>query len=211
MNNVLDIVQKEKIIAIVRLDGADQVEEVAKSLYRGGIRVIEVTMNTPGALDAIQTINKMEQDITVGAGTVLDASSAAAAIRAGAKFLLAPSLNTATIETGNRYGVPVVPGVMTPTEALTAQEAGASMVKVFPVRSLGPSFAKDLKGPLPQTEIMAVGGVSVSNAGEYLKAGWDALGIGGSLVNPQLVKEKRFEEIEQSARQYIKARDENIQ
>ncbi|SDM23703.1 bifunctional 4-hydroxy-2-oxoglutarate aldolase/2-dehydro-3-deoxy-phosphogluconate aldolase [Sediminibacillus halophilus] len=211
MRNALDMVKQEKIVSIIRLDQADQVEEVARSLYSGGINIIEVTMNTPGALEAIRTINQMPEAILAGAGTVLDAAAANAAIRAGAQFLLAPTLNTETIKMGNRYGVPVIPGVMTPTEALTAHEAGARMVKVFPVRSLGPAFAKDMKGPLPQTELMAVGGVSAENAGEFFQAGWDAVGIGGSLVNSQLVREKRYDEIETAAKKLVEARDKAFQ
>ncbi|WP_234400657.1 bifunctional 4-hydroxy-2-oxoglutarate aldolase/2-dehydro-3-deoxy-phosphogluconate aldolase [Virgibacillus senegalensis] len=210
MNDVMDVIKQEKLVSIIRLEGADHVEEVAKSLYQGGIKVIEVTMNTPGALEAIRKINEMPEPILAGAGTVLDAASANAAIRAGASFLLAPTLNTETIIMGSRYGVPVIPGVMTPTEALTAYEAGARMVKVFPVRSLGPAFAKDLKGPLPQIELMAVGGVSEENAGAFFTAGWDAIGIGGSLVNSKLVKEKQFDVIETAARKLVEARDKAV-
>ncbi|MFC0471769.1 bifunctional 4-hydroxy-2-oxoglutarate aldolase/2-dehydro-3-deoxy-phosphogluconate aldolase [Halalkalibacter kiskunsagensis] len=209
MDNPITKIITEKLIAIIRIEDTESIEEVAASLYRGGFRMIEVTLNTPGALEAIRTIKELFPDILIGAGTVLDAKTAQSAIAAGASFLLTPTLSEATIRMGNRYGVPVIPGVMTPTEALKAYEYGAQMVKIFPVRSLGPAYAKDLFGPLPFLKLMAVGGVSDCNAAQYLQNGWHALGIGGQLVNSQLIKEKKFAEMENRAKQFVRIREEN--
>lgn len=204
MNQAIERINEEKIVAIVRLDSIDHVDRLANSLYEGGIRVIEITLNTPGALEGMKKIKQRFDDFLVGAGTVLDGESARAAIEAGADFLLAPTLKMETIQVGNRYGVPVIPGVMTPTEALTAYEWGARLVKVFPARSVGESFAKDLKGPLPFINVMAVGGVSLDNVSEYFQAGWHSIGIGSSLVN----NDRNFDEIKAKAMELIAKRDE---
>ncbi|WP_173915470.1 bifunctional 4-hydroxy-2-oxoglutarate aldolase/2-dehydro-3-deoxy-phosphogluconate aldolase [Halobacillus sp. Marseille-Q1614] len=203
----LDQINKEKIVAIVRLDSSEHVDKLVESLYEGGIRVLEVTMNTPGVLEIIQSIKERYSDLLVGAGTVLGGESARAAISAGADFLLAPTLSEETIETGIRYGVPVIPGVYTPTEALKAYEYGAQTVKVFPVRSVGESFAKDLKGPLPFIKVMAVGGVSLGNVEGYLEKGWHSAGIGSAIVNPELIKNGNYEEITARAKKFIQIRD----
>ena len=206
MNQAIERINEEKIVAIVRLDSIDHVERLAQSLYEGGIRVIEVTLNTPGALEGIKKIKQRFDDFLVGAGTVLDGESARAAIEAGADFLLAPTLSKETIHVGNRYGVPVIPGVMTPTEALTAYEWGARLVKVFPARSVGKSFAKDLTGPLPFINVMAVGGVSLDNVNDYLQAGWHSVGIGSSLIS----SDGEFDEIKAKAMEFIKKRNEIV-
>lgn len=207
MNDSIERINKEKLVAIIRVENNDAIERVVTSLYNGGIRVIEVTMNTPGALEAIKRINTMYKDLAVGAGTVLDAETARQAIMAGASFLLAPTLSEETIKMGNRYGVPVIPGVMTPTEALTAYELGAQTVKIFPVRSLGPDYVKDLRGPLPFLNVMAVGGISLDNVETFLSKGWNSIGIGGSLVNQQLIDEGNFEELKNRARKFVEIRD----
>lgn len=206
----MDRINEEKIVAIIRLESTEHVESLVESLYEGGIRVVEVTLNTPGALEIISKLKAHRSDLLVGAGTVLDKESARAAIMAGADFLLAPTLSKATIEMGNRYGIPVVPGVMTPTEALTAYEYGAQQVKVFPVRSVGKNFAKDVKGPLPFVDVMAVGGVGLDNVADYLSSNWQSVGIGSSLVSSQLIEEGNFQEITARAEQFIKIRDEVI-
>ncbi|WP_082233213.1 bifunctional 4-hydroxy-2-oxoglutarate aldolase/2-dehydro-3-deoxy-phosphogluconate aldolase [Halobacillus massiliensis] len=204
---IIDVINNEKAVAIIRLDNNDKVEKLADSLYEGGIRVLEVTLNTPGAFQSIQSIKEKYSDLLVGAGTVLDGESARSAISAGADFLLAPTLSKETIETGNRYGVPVIPGVFTPTEALQAYEYGAQMVKVFPVRSVGETFAKDLNGPLPFIKVMAVGGVSLENFEAYLEKGWHSAGIGSSLVNPALINNENYAEITERAEKFIEIRN----
>ncbi|GGF22501.1 bifunctional 2-keto-4-hydroxyglutarate aldolase/2-keto-3-deoxy-6-phosphogluconate aldolase [Halobacillus andaensis] len=208
MKRTLDRINEEKIVAIIRLDNTEHIEDIVKSLYKGGIRVIEVTLNTPGALTCINKMKENYNDLVVGAGTVLDSESAGASIRAGADFLLAPTLKKETIETGNRYNIPVIPGIMSPTEALTAYEYGAQHVKVFPAPSVGENFAKDLNGPLPFLNVMAVGGITVDNAARYFKKNWNSVGIGSSLVSSQLIADRNFDEITARAEQFIQVRDQ---
>ena len=207
MEKVMKKIKQEKLVAIIRADNASQLEQVAASLYNGGFRLMEITLNTGGALEAIERVHNMYEDLLVGAGTVLDAEAAGAAIEAGAAFLLAPTLDEQTIKTGYKKGVPVIPGIMTPTEALAAYRWGAEMVKVFPARSAGRSFARDLKGPLPFIQTMAVGGVKPDNTADFLSEGWDALGVGTALVNRERIEAGRFQEIEQLAGQFVEARN----
>lgn len=203
MHDVLEEIKKTKLVAIIRGDSSEGLENTVSSLYAGGIRVIEVTMNTPGALNGIEKMKTLYPDLLVGAGTVLDSETARLAILSGASFLLTPTLKKETIEAANRYNVPIVPGVFTPTEALTAYEYGAKMVKIFPIRSLGSKYLSDLKGPLPYIQTMVVGGVSLDNAEEYLRAGASSLGIGSSLVDDKLIQQGDFGEIERRAARFV--------
>jgi 2-dehydro-3-deoxyphosphogluconate aldolase / (4S)-4-hydroxy-2-oxoglutarate aldolase len=203
LNEVLGEIRKQKIVAIIRGDSTDLIESTVESLYQGGIRLVEITMNTQGALNGIERIKQAFPEMLVGAGTVLDPETARSAIVAGASYILTPTLKASTIEVGNRYNVPVIPGVLTPTEALTAYEAGAKMVKIFPIRSLGPKYISDLHGPLPHLDMMAVGGISLDNASSFIKAGSCALGIGSSLVDNTLVQQGDFTEIEKRARRFV--------
>jgi 2-dehydro-3-deoxyphosphogluconate aldolase / (4S)-4-hydroxy-2-oxoglutarate aldolase len=203
LNEVLGEIRKQKIVAIIRGDSTDLIESTVESLYQGGIRLVEITMNTQGALNGIERIKQAFPEMLVGAGTVLDPETARSAIVAGASYILTPTLKASTIEMGNRYNVPVIPGVLTPTEALTAYEAGAKMVKIFPIRSLGPKYISDLHGPLPHLDMMAVGGISLDNASSFIKAGSCALGIGSSLVDNTLVQQGDFTEIEKRARRFV--------
>ncbi|MCM3763862.1 bifunctional 4-hydroxy-2-oxoglutarate aldolase/2-dehydro-3-deoxy-phosphogluconate aldolase [Neobacillus niacini] len=203
MVSPLEVISSTKLVAIIRSDSTAGLEKIVRSLYLGGIRAVEVTMNTPGALKGIEMIREQFPEMLVGAGTVLDAETARMAIHSGAGFLLSPTLKKGTIETANRYGVPVIPGVFTPTEALTAYEYGAKMVKIFPIRAVGPKYLADLKGPLPFIQTMAVGGISLDNGAEYLKAGASSLGIGSTLVNEKLVQQGDFAEIERRAASFV--------
>ncbi|RKD76109.1 2-dehydro-3-deoxyphosphogluconate aldolase/(4S)-4-hydroxy-2-oxoglutarate aldolase [Sinobaca qinghaiensis] len=198
-NQVLETLKEKKLAAIIRTDSSKDLDKTIESLYRGGIHFIEVTLNTPQALNVIEENAGLYDDLYLGAGTVLDKESAAAAIRAGASFLLTPTLDEEVIRTGSQYGVPVIPGVMTPTEILAAYRAGAEVVKIFPAHTLGSSYLKDVKGPLPFVEAMAVGGISKENVPEYLQKGWHSAGIGSSLVNPEWIKNQEFERIEKQA------------
>lgn len=203
LKSILNRISEEKIVAIIRAESTENLIPTVDSLYKGGIRVVEVTMNTPGAIKGIESLKALYPDLLIGAGTVLDSETAVLAIMAGASFLLAPTVNQKTIEAANRYDVPLIPGVFTPTEALSAYEAGAKMVKIFPIRSLGPSFLKDLKGPLPFIQTMAVGGISLENAKDYLEAGAMSLGIGSSLVDDGIVQTGNYEEIEKRASRFV--------
>lgn len=198
-NKILEVLKEKKLAAIIRTNSSKDLDKTIESLYRGGIHFIEVTLNTPRALQVIEENKDLYDDLYLGAGTVLDKESASAAIRAGASFLLTPTLDEDVIKTGNQYGVPVIPGVMTPTEILAAYRAGAELVKIFPAHTLGSSYLKDVKGPLPFVEAMAVGGISKDNMPEYLQKGWHSAGIGSSLVNPEWIKNQEFERIEKQA------------
>lgn len=203
MDGVFETIKEEKIVAIIRASSSENIEEVVKSLYQGGIRCVEVTMNTPGSLEAIQRLKATNENMYIGAGTVLNSESAFAAIHAGADFLLAPTLNKNTIKSANQYGVPIIPGVATPTEALQAYEWGAKMVKFFPIRAFGKEYIKDIKGPLPFINTMAVGGVSFHNILELLKSGFDSVGVGSSLVDDELIRLNDFDAIKKRAEKFV--------
>jgi 2-dehydro-3-deoxyphosphogluconate aldolase / (4S)-4-hydroxy-2-oxoglutarate aldolase len=203
MHPIVAEIQKEKVVSIIRSESIHDLEEVVAALYEGGIRVVEITLNTPGALKGIEMIRMKYPEMVVGAGTVLDGETARIAILAGASFLLTPVLNEGSILMANSYHVPIIPGVMTPTEIMKAYELGAQIVKVFPMNTLGIQYLKDLRGPLPQVHVMPVGGVNLDNIKEYLDAGSFAVGIGSSLVSNQLIMERNFKEIHSRAKRFV--------
>ncbi len=173
----LNLIRETGIIAIMRAQSSSQLITAADAIKAGGVRVIEVTMTTPGALDVIAAASrKYGSEVLFGAGSVLDAETARAAILAGAGFIVAPTLNLDVIALCNRYSVPVMPGCYTPTEALTAWEAGADMIKLFPASFGGPGLIKAIRAPLPQLEIVPVGGVDLDTAANFIQAGAAALG-----------------------------------
>jgi 2-dehydro-3-deoxyphosphogluconate aldolase/(4S)-4-hydroxy-2-oxoglutarate aldolase len=158
-------------------------------------------MTTPGALDVVrQATERYGADVLFGAGSVLDPESARAAILAGAQFVVCPTLNLKTIELCHRYSIPVVPGAYTPTEILTAWEAGADMVKVFPASVGGPAYFKAIKGPLPQIKLVPVGGVNLDTTADFIRAGADAVGVGGALVSQKLLDAGDFAALTERAR-----------
>lgn len=194
------------IVAVVRFSDPGPLVDVVKALAAGGITVAEVTFTVPNALDVIREAKKQLGDrVLLGAGTVLDPETARAAFLAGAEFLVAPSLNLDVIKMCRRYDKLVMPGAFTPTEVVTAWEAGADIVKVFPADVVGPAFFKALKGPLPQVKLMPTGGVDLNTAGEFLKAGAVCLGVGSQLVDPKLVAAGEFGRITELAAQYVAA------
>src|SRR5438552_447391 len=161
-------------------------------------------MSVPNAPEVLRQVRQELGDrILLGAGTVLDTETARAAILAGAEFVVAPTLNLDVIRLCHRYDKAVLPGAFTPTEILTAWEAGADIVKVFPADVVGPAFFKALRGPLPQVRVMPTGGVDLTTAAEFLKAGACCLGVGGQLVEPKAVAERNFDRIRDLARQYV--------
>ncbi len=188
----LDIIRDTGVVAIMRAQSSEQLIAAADAIKAGGVQVIEVTMTTPGALGVIeQAKQRYGADVLFGAGSVLDPETARAAILAGADFIVAPTLNLEMVALCNRYAVPVMPGIYTPTEALTAIEAGADMVKLFPASFGGPELVKAIRAPLPQLEIVPVGGVDLNTAADFIRAGSAALGVGSSLVNNQLLADGR--------------------
>ena len=202
-NNILDTILDTGVVAIMRAKSADQLLEAAEAVLAGGVNAIEVTMTTPGALDVIrQAVNKFGSTILFGIGSVLDPETARSAMLAGAQFVVCPTLNIKTIEICNRYSVPVMPGAYTPTELLTAWEAGASVVKVFPASAGGPAYIKAVKAPLPHIRMAAVGGVDLNNTADFIRAGVDIVGVGGELVSQKLLDAKDFASITDRARRY---------
>jgi 2-dehydro-3-deoxyphosphogluconate aldolase/(4S)-4-hydroxy-2-oxoglutarate aldolase len=197
----------EGLIPVIRVASAAEAIDVADAIKEGGVTVIEITMSVPGALDTIKDLTrKYRDDIIMGAGTILDPETGRAALLAGAQFLVTPTLNLELIQLAHRYSAVIVPGAMTPTEILTAWNAGADMVKVFPAAQLGgPDYIKALRGPLPQILYVPTGGVNLQNAGAFIKAGATALGAGGELVDKKAVKEKKFNVITENTRAFLKA------
>lgn len=204
--HVLERILERRIIAAVRLDSAADLLKVAQAVGAGGVDLIEFTMTTPDALLMIERAGRsLGDDVLLGAGTVLDAATARAAILAGASFVVSPTLSRETIETCRRYGVVSIPGALTPTEVLTAWEWGADLVKVFPVRLGGPQYIKELLAPLPQVRLVPTGGVGLSNAGEFIRAGAKAVAVGRALVSDELVAEGHLASLTKRARQLVAA------
>ena len=191
------------LVAIVRLKEPAELVPIAQAIEAGGVRVIEFTMGTPNALEAISTLAKEWGDrILLGAGTVLDPETGRAAFLAGAQFLVAPNFNPALIEMARRYNKIVVPGAYTPTEILAAWECGADIVKVFPASSLGPQYIKDILGPLPYVRMLPTGGVGLENITAFIKAGAAAVAVGSNLTDPKLIKEKNWSGLTELARRF---------
>lgn len=193
------------IVPVVRANSTDEALMAVNAIKDGGVPVLEVTMTVPGALRVIEeVVARHGEDVLVGAGTVLDPETARACIDAGAEFIVSPSLNLATIELCRRYGVAVMPGALTPTEVLTAWQAGADVIKVFPCSAMGGAkYLRALKAPFPQIELIPTGGVSLSNAGEFISAGAWALGIGSELVDLEALKAGHPEKITNTARELL--------
>src|SRR4051812_30531442 len=192
------------IVAVVRSHDSAQLVEVARALVDGGVHVVEITMTVPDALDVVRAVRKALGDrLLLGAGTILDPETACAALLAGAEYLVAPTLNLDVIRLCRRYDKVVMPGAFTPTEVLAAWEAGADVVKVFPAEVVGPAFFKALRGPLPQVRLMPTGGVDLSTAAEFLKAGACCLGVGSQLVEPRAVAAGEFDRIRELAAEYV--------
>lgn len=192
------------IVAILRAPRGDLLADVAEALLAGGIEVVEITFTVPRATRIIEQVaDRLGDRLLLGAGTVLDTETARAALLAGAQYIVTPTLNVDVIRLCRRYGKLVLPGALTPTEILTAWEAGADVVKVFPSEITGPQYLKALRGPLPQVRLMPTGGVNLQTAADFLRAGACALGLGTALVEPQALAEGNLTRIESLARQYV--------
>ncbi len=198
--DIMNRVYNEGVVAIMRANSPKSLLQAAQAIHAGGLSVIEVTMTTPDALDVIrQAAGEMADRVCIGAGSVLDAETARAAILAGAKFIVTPVLDIGVIRTGNRYSVPVMMGCYTPTEAKVAWEEGADAVKLFPATQGGLSYMKALQAPLPQIDFIPTGGVNLDNAAAFLHAGAFALGVGSALVSGSLLESGDFDEITRRA------------
>lgn len=194
------------VTAIVRLDDAKGLGQVAAAIKAGGVDIIEFTMTTPGALGIIeQTARDMGDQVVLGAGTVLDTETARSAILAGARFIVAPCLSVPVIELAHRYDAVAMPGVLTPSEMLTAWEAGADILKLFPATVVGPQYIKDVLAPLPYLRIIPTGGVSLDNADAFIKAGAVGIAVGSNLVDRKMVREGRWADLTALTKRFSQA------
>jgi 2-dehydro-3-deoxyphosphogluconate aldolase/(4S)-4-hydroxy-2-oxoglutarate aldolase len=203
---VFNRMMSEGLIPVIRVTSAQEAMDVADAIKEGGVSFIEITMSVQGAIDVIKELTqKYKDEIIMGAGTVLDPETGRVALLAGAQFIVSPTLNVDLIHLAHRYSVVVIPGAMTPTEILAAWNAGADMVKVFPAAQLGGAdYIRALRAPLPQILLVPTGGVNLQNAGDFIKAGVAALGVGGELVDKKAVKEKKFHIITENTRAFLK-------
>ena len=201
---VLASLQEIGLVPILRASSAEQALAMAEAIISGGIRALEITMTVPGAIHVMRTLARKCPDILIGAGTVLDAETARMCILEGAKFVVSPALNLGTIEMCHRYTTAVLPGALTPTEVVTAWQAGADVVKIFPAGVVGGAkYLAALKAPLPQVEMIPTGGVTLATAAEFLEAGAFALGLGSDLVNTKAIDECKPEIVTDSAKKYL--------
>jgi 2-dehydro-3-deoxyphosphogluconate aldolase / (4S)-4-hydroxy-2-oxoglutarate aldolase len=206
-DDVLKRIEEIGVVPVVRASSAEEAVAVAEAIGEGGIPVLEITMTVPGAIAVIAELSKRFGDqVLVGAGTVLDPETALKCIEAGAQFVVSPALNLRTIELCNREGIVILPGSLTPTEVVTAWEAGADAVKVFPCSAVGgPTYLRSLKAPLPQIKLVPTGGVSLTTAKDFIAAGAWALGVGADLVNTAAIRSGDRESVITAARAYVEA------
>jgi 2-dehydro-3-deoxyphosphogluconate aldolase/(4S)-4-hydroxy-2-oxoglutarate aldolase len=193
------------VVPVVRASSAAQAIAAAEAVCAGGISVVEVTMTVPGAVEVIaQLVKTMGSAVLVGAGTVLNADSARRCLDAGAQFLVSPGFDLETVKFANGKGVLIMAGALTPTEVITAWNAGSDFVKIFPCGNVGGAkYIKALKGPLPQIPMIPTGGVNLNTAAEFIQAGSAALGVGGELILAAALKSGNMREITELAKQYV--------
>ncbi len=192
------------VVAVIRMREAARLRAVVDALGEGGVRALEVTMTVPGAIDLIgQLAPALPKGFILGAGTVLDAETARRAILAGAQFIVGPVFRPEVVAMCHQHDIAAMPGCFTPTEILSAWEAGADVVKIFPATALGPGFIKDVHGPLPQVKLMPTGGVSLDNAGEWIAAGAVAVGVGTALVDGAAIAAGNYAAIAANAKRIV--------
>lgn len=202
---IVEHIENLGLVPVVRASSSDEAMQAIEAIKAGGVNILEITMTVPGAVRVIEKVaDKYGSDVLVGAGTVLDPETARACLLAGAQFIVSPALNLDTIALCHRYSAPVCPGVMTPTEVITAWSAGVDFVKVFPCGSVGgASYVKNLKGPFPQVKIIPTGGVSLKTAADFIKAGASALGVGTDLVDVKAIRAGDAHVVTERARQFV--------
>jgi 2-dehydro-3-deoxyphosphogluconate aldolase / (4S)-4-hydroxy-2-oxoglutarate aldolase len=197
------------VVAVVRTDSPRDLVRLARALVEGGVRLVEITMTVPAAVEVIeQAASALGADAVIGAGTVLDAATAERAVSAGAGFVVSPALDTEVIETAHRHGVVAIPGCLTPTEIALAWSAGADVVKLFPGRVATPGYFADVRGPFPDVRLMPTGNVDLETAPQYIRAGAVAVGVGKALVDPEALGSGDWATITGRARQFRRAVDE---
>lgn len=204
-SDILSKLRAQKVVALIRADNADSLVDCARALQAGGLGAIELTMTTPGALEMVARVSKELPDALIGLGTVLDAETCRAGIKAGAKFIVTPAVRPAVIAVCKELGVPVLSGALTPTEACTAWDLGADVIKIFPAEFFGPAYIKSLKAPFPKMEFLPTGGVTPETVGDFLKAGAFATAAGSALVAPAALKSRDWPAITARAKQFVDA------
>jgi len=208
--DILQEILKRKAVAVLRVKEENKLQSVIEAIYAGGISVTEITMTVPNAIQLIEKMNqKLDKNIIIGVGSVLNSSITEDAINAGAKYVVSPILKKEIIDTSHKYNVPVMPGCFTPTEIQTAFEYGADIVKVFPADVVGMEFFKAILAPMPHLKLMPTGGVSLTNAGEWLKAGACAVGIGSALLDKKAIQESNYSKLTENAKQIMKSISES--
>jgi len=204
-NETLDAMLSSGVVAVIRMKDAERLSRVVMAIREGGVKCIEITMTVPGAVEIIAGMVKtVPPDVIVGAGTVTDKGTAIDVITAGARFIVSPVFRPDVVSVTRAAGIVSVPGCYTPSEILSAWEAGADIVKVFPATTLGPKYFKDLAGPFPHIRLMPTGGVTIDNVGEWVKAGAVAVGIGGDLLDKKAIEEGRFEVLTERAARMVR-------
>lgn len=205
MASVVERLIDQGVLGIIRIQTPRDLVTIARALYAGGLSCLEITLNTPGALQAIEAAQQEFPEALIGAGTVLDSASAYQAVLAGAKFLVTPVVKLDVLKVAHRYGVPAIIGAMTPSEILAAWEAGADMVKVFPANILGPKYIQEIRGPFPHILLVPTGGITAENAPDFIKAGAALVCAGSWLVDKKAVIEGRYEVLTERARALVEA------
>jgi 2-dehydro-3-deoxyphosphogluconate aldolase / (4S)-4-hydroxy-2-oxoglutarate aldolase len=202
--DVVRAIESCGVVAVIRMREPGKLRAVVDALVEGGVRALEVTMTVPGAIDLIgQLAPVLPRGFVLGAGTILDAETARLAILAGAQFIVGPVFRPEVISMCHRHDIAAMPGCFTPTEILSAWEAGADVVKVFPATALGPGFLKDVRGPLPQVKLMPTGGVSLDNAGDWIAAGAVAVGVGTALLDAAAIATGDYPRITTNAKRIV--------
>ncbi|MBP2033599.1 2-dehydro-3-deoxyphosphogluconate aldolase/(4S)-4-hydroxy-2-oxoglutarate aldolase [Clostridium algifaecis] len=203
-SEVINKFLEDGVVAVIRAESKEQGIKAIDAVINGGIKIIEITMTVPGAIDIIKKLSEVYKDerALIGAGTVLDPETARACMLAGAKFIVSPNLNIETLKICNRYAMPVIPGIMTVNEAITALEYGVDIIKVFPGSAYGPSIISAFNGPLPQGKFMPTGGVSLSNVKDWIKSGAVAVGTGGQLTKG--AENGDYELVKETAAKFVK-------
>lgn len=204
--SILNDIIARKAVAVIRVQEAEKLRKVIEAVYAGGVSAMEITMTVPNAIHLIEKMTEqLDGSILIGVGTVMNASMAEDAIKAGAKYVVSPVFKKEIVDMAHKYDVPVMPGCFTPTEIQAAYEYGADIVKVFPADVLGMAFFKAILAPMPHLRLMPTGGVSLTNAGEWLKAGACAVGLGSALLDKEAIKNENYSKLTENARQIMES------
>ncbi len=204
--NNLQAIMDCGVVAVIRANDSSQLLDITRAVSAGGVKAIEITMTVPNAVEGIEkVVAELGDDVVVGVGTVLDSETTRLALLAGAEFVVSPVFKPEILSMAKRYSKIVIPGAFTPTEILSAWEAGADAVKVFPATKLGPEFFKDMRGPLPHIRLTPTGGVNLSNAGDFIRAGASFIGVGSALTDKSMIREKRWDDLTAHSRKFVEA------